>query len=84
MITPVVCVIILHLEVLDLGDQVLLLALLLLRLQLVGVELVDAEVLVLDLVLLLLHQLGDHVVDGLLHARERIQLHLVGQRGEAR
>ena len=64
--------------------RVLLLALGLLGLRLVGVELVDAEVLVLHLVLLLLGELGDHVVDGLLHAGEGIQLHLVGERGKAR
>mmetsp|Transcript_14463 Transcript_14463/g.21927 ORF Transcript_14463/g.21927 Transcript_14463/m.21927 type:complete len:339 (-) Transcript_14463:879-1895(-) len=74
----------LHGEVFDRGSQVLLLAVLLLRLELVGVELVSAEVLVLDLIILLLQELGDHVIDGFLHASEGIQLDLVGKGGKTR
>mmetsp|Transcript_80357 Transcript_80357/g.204357 ORF Transcript_80357/g.204357 Transcript_80357/m.204357 type:complete len:372 (-) Transcript_80357:496-1611(-) len=73
-----------HLQVLDLGDEILLLAVLVLGLQLVGVELVHAEVLVLDLGLLLFEELRDHVVDGFFDTREGVQLDLVGQGGEAR
>mmetsp|Transcript_78753 Transcript_78753/g.172692 ORF Transcript_78753/g.172692 Transcript_78753/m.172692 type:complete len:422 (+) Transcript_78753:254-1519(+) len=73
-----------HGQVLNLGGQVLLLAVLLLGLELVLVELVSAEILVLDLVILLLQELGDHVVDGFLDASESIQLHLVGEGGQVR
>merc|ERR1719498_2065384 len=53
-----------ELKVLNESKEILLLALLTLGLELVGVELLDAEVLVLDLVLLLSQELGDHVIDG--------------------
>mmetsp|Transcript_95182 Transcript_95182/g.246441 ORF Transcript_95182/g.246441 Transcript_95182/m.246441 type:complete len:337 (+) Transcript_95182:831-1841(+) len=65
-----------HLQILNLRDQVLLLALLLLHIQLVHVELVHAEALVLDLVRLLLGQLRNHTVNGLLRGANLILGHL--------
>merc|ERR1719506_250604 len=71
------------LEVFDLGSEVRLCALFFLCLEFVGVELVCAEVLVLDLIRLLLEQLGHHVVNGLLDTGECIQSHSDCKGGQA-
>merc|ERR1719263_681443 len=73
-----------QIEVLNEGNEVVLLTVLTLSLELVGVELLNAEVLVLDLILLLSQKLGDHVINGLLHADESIELHLDGDGCETR
>ena len=54
--------------------------LLTLGLELVGVEFLNAEVLVLDVVILLSQKLGDHIIDGLLGAEISIELHLDDKR----
>merc|ERR1719236_142763 len=55
-----------------------------LRLALVRVQALGAEVLVLDLVRLLLQERRDHLIDGRLHLRERIEAHASRERGQAR
>merc|ERR1740117_1603400 len=74
----------LQLQILDQSEEVLLLGLLTLGLQLVGVELINAPVLVLDLVNLLSHELGDHVINCLLDTHKGIKLHFHGNGSKTR
>merc|ERR1719236_105856 len=71
-------------EVRDLGLQLRDITGLELRLALVRVQALGAEVLVLDLVRLLLQERRDHLIDGRLHLRERIEAHASRERGQAR
>mmetsp|Transcript_73897 Transcript_73897/g.187408 ORF Transcript_73897/g.187408 Transcript_73897/m.187408 type:complete len:234 (-) Transcript_73897:577-1278(-) len=62
----------------------------LLRVQLLGgpplvlIQLVGARVTMLDVLLILLQELGNHVSDGFLHTRERVKLHRARQRRQSR
>merc|ERR1719482_417248 len=71
-------------EISDLRLELVDVALLQLRLALVRVQRIRAEVLVLDLVLLLLQKGLDHLIDGSLHLRERIQADAARTRRETR
>merc|ERR1719174_274810 len=71
-------------EVRDLGFQLRDITRLELRLALVRVDALGAEVLVLDLVRFLLQQRSDHVVNGCLHLRERVEADTCRERSQAR
>merc|ERR1719240_1426153 len=71
-------------EVRDLGFQLRDITRLELRLALVRVQALGAEVLVLDLVRFLLQQRSDHVVNGRLHLRERVEADACRERSQAR
>ena len=71
-------------EISDLRLELVDVALLQLLLALVRVQRIRAEVLVLDLVLLLLQQGLDHLIDGGLHFRERIQADAARKRRQTR
>merc|ERR1719174_990173 len=71
-------------EVRDLGFQLRDITRLELRLALVRVQALCAEVLVLDLVRFLLQQRSDHVVNGRLHLRERVEADACRERSQAR
>merc|ERR1719215_944085 len=70
-------------EILNKGEEIFLFTVLALSLKLVGVELLNAEVLVLDLILLLSQKLSDHVINGLLDTDEGIKLHFDGNGSKA-
>mmetsp|Transcript_137922 Transcript_137922/g.326802 ORF Transcript_137922/g.326802 Transcript_137922/m.326802 type:complete len:259 (+) Transcript_137922:517-1293(+) len=74
----------LHVDGLLLGKERGLQPRLLGGLDFILLELLNAEVLLLHLVFLLLRQGEDHVVHGLLHLGELVDLGLHGQRGQAR
>merc|ERR1719171_1900196 len=74
----------LRLHLRDLGLQLRDVACLELRLALVRVQALGAEVLVLDLIRLLLQQRSDHLIDGSLHLRERVEANASRERGQAR
>ena len=63
-----------ELKTLNQGNEVLLLTIFLLNLELVCVELLNTEILVFDLICLLLTELCDHVIDGLLRFCEGIKI----------
>merc|ERR1719240_1049038 len=71
-------------EVRDLGFQLRDITRLELRLALVRVQALGAEVLVLDLVRFLLQQRSDHLVNGRLHLRERVEADACRERSQAR
>merc|ERR1719238_1599251 len=73
-----------HLQVFNLGNQIRLLTFFLLCLQLICVELINAEIFVLDFISLLFQESCNHVIDCFLHALESIKLDLQGQSCEAR
>merc|ERR1719486_621934 len=73
-----------HREVRDLGFQLRDVTRLELRLALVRVQALGAEVLVLDLVRLLLQERSDHLVNGRLHLRERVEADACRERSQAR
>mmetsp|Transcript_43387 Transcript_43387/g.101279 ORF Transcript_43387/g.101279 Transcript_43387/m.101279 type:complete len:351 (+) Transcript_43387:530-1582(+) len=74
----------LHVDGLLFGEEGGLQPCLVCGLNLILLELLNAEVLLLHLIFLLLRQGEDHVVHGLLHLRELVDLCLHGQRGQAR
>merc|ERR1719281_1365050 len=71
-------------EVRDLGLELRDVTGLELRLALVRVQALGAEVLVLDLVRLLLQERRDHLIDGRLNLRERVEAHASRERSQAR
>merc|ERR1719453_1624508 len=71
-------------EVRDLGFQLRDITRLELRLALVRVQALGAEILVLDLVRFLLRQRSDHLVNGCLHLRERVEADACRERSQAR
>merc|ERR1719482_99263 len=73
-----------HCQVLNLGFQVSLVALLHLSVALVVVQFLNAEILVFDFVLLLLDQLVYHVLDGFFHLCEGIKASLNCKGGQTR
>mmetsp|Transcript_27019 Transcript_27019/g.49096 ORF Transcript_27019/g.49096 Transcript_27019/m.49096 type:complete len:246 (+) Transcript_27019:239-976(+) len=72
----------LELKILNQGNQVCLGLLIGLSLAFVGVKLIHAEILLLDFRLLLLQELSNHLINGLLHLGEGIQADLHSQCGE--
>mmetsp|Transcript_47736 Transcript_47736/g.117066 ORF Transcript_47736/g.117066 Transcript_47736/m.117066 type:complete len:537 (-) Transcript_47736:2-1612(-) len=66
----------------DLRLRLLLVTILQLGLSFIGVEFFNAEILLLDFILLVLQQLGNHVINCLLHLHERITPHRIGESHE--